>query len=283
MASTDLISLANLSYYDSLIKGVAGGKLSIAGQVVTLSAVDGSSLGTITLPEVSYSLATATSDGLLSSSDYTKLQEIAEGATKVAESTTNGNIIIDGTETVVYAHDTFTAHDSGLYKIAVNSEGHVSTATAVTKSDITALGIPSSDTTYSLATASTDGLMSSSDYSKLASIEADADVNIIEAVTVNGEALTVNSKTVNIDLSDYALKSSVTSAVLYKGTVDSYADLPTDASTGDMYNVAAAFTVDGDTYPAGTNVVWNGTSWDPMSGMFTYETASNEDIDALFA
>lgn len=41
---------------------------------------------------------------------------------------------------------------SGLYKIGVTAEGHVASATAVQKSDITALGIPSSDTntTYTL-------------------------------------------------------------------------------------------------------------------------------------
>ena len=35
---------------------------------------------------------------------------------------------------------------SGLYKITTNAEGHVTAATAVAKSDITALGIPASDT-----------------------------------------------------------------------------------------------------------------------------------------
>lgn len=43
---------------------------------------------------------------------------------------------------------------SGLYKIGVTAEGHVASATAVQKSDITALGIPASDTntTYTLGT-----------------------------------------------------------------------------------------------------------------------------------
>ena len=40
------------------------------------------------------------------------------------------------------------AFSSGLYKITTNSEGHVTAATAVTKADITGLGIPSQDTTY---------------------------------------------------------------------------------------------------------------------------------------
>lgn len=46
------------------------------------------------------------------------------------------------------------AFANGLYKITTNAQGHVTAATAVTKSDITALGIPGSDTntntTYTL-------------------------------------------------------------------------------------------------------------------------------------
>jgi len=45
-----------------------------------------------------------------------------------------------------------TAFASGLYKITTNSEGHVIDATNVIKSDITALGIPSRDTTYTAGT-----------------------------------------------------------------------------------------------------------------------------------
>ena len=58
-----------------------------------------------------------------------------------------------------YTHPTYTAHSSGLYKITVDSKGHVSAATAVAKSDITALGIPGSDTntTYTIATGDSKG------------------------------------------------------------------------------------------------------------------------------
>lgn len=48
-----------------------------------------------------------------------------------------------------YAHavtNKGSAFSSGLYKITTNSEGHVTAATAVAKADITALGIPGSDT-----------------------------------------------------------------------------------------------------------------------------------------
>lgn len=40
------------------------------------------------------------------------------------------------------------AFTTGLYKISTNNEGHVTGATEVTKTDITALGIPSENTTY---------------------------------------------------------------------------------------------------------------------------------------
>ena len=54
------------------------------------------------------------------------------------------------------------------------------------------------DTTYSNATTSVAGLMSASDKVKLNGIETNAEVNIIEAVKVNGTALTISSKTVDI-------------------------------------------------------------------------------------
>lgn len=77
--------------------------------------------------------------------------------------------------------------DSGLYKIATNAEGHVTGATAVVKGDITALGIPAQDTTYSAATTSAAGLMSSADKTKLDGIAAGAQKNTITGVKGNSE------------------------------------------------------------------------------------------------
>lgn len=58
-----------------------------------------------------------------------------------------------------YVHPTYTAKTSGLYKVTVDGTGHVSAVAAVTKVDITSLGIPAQDTVYTLpaATASTLG------------------------------------------------------------------------------------------------------------------------------
>lgn len=58
----------------------------------------------------------------------------------------------------VYTHPNYTAKSNGFYKVTVNSTGHVSGTAAVTKGDITALGIPSTNTTYSTGTASTSGI-----------------------------------------------------------------------------------------------------------------------------
>ena len=100
-------------------------------------------------------VATQSTNGLMSAADKTKLDGIAENANN-------------------YTHPGYTAQASGLYKVTVDSTGHVSAAAAVDKSDITALGIPESDTTYSAATTSAEGLMSAADKSKLDGVTAGA-------------------------------------------------------------------------------------------------------------
>ena len=89
----------------------------------------------------------------LSANDYTtveknKLATIAEGANK-------------------YVHPTYTVQSSGLYKITVDSTGHISSVVPVTKDDIVALDIPAQDTVYELPQASATeigGVKIDSDY-----------------------------------------------------------------------------------------------------------------------
>lgn len=59
-----------------------------------------------------------------------------------------------------YVHPTHTSYDKGLYKISVDALGHITSATAVVKSDITGLGIPAQDTVYThpTYTSKTSGL-----------------------------------------------------------------------------------------------------------------------------
>ena len=281
MSTNVFLNQEGLARYDSKLKTVAAGTFSIAGKTITLKSISGATLATIDVPDTVYDVASATKNGLMSSAQFVKLEGISEGATKTAASGTNGKLTINGQEVNVYVHPTHTALASGLYKVTVDGSGHVTAGAKVGKADITALGIPGQDTTYKPATASADGLMTSAQFGKLNGIAAGAQVNVLEKVSVNGSALPISSKGVNIDLSAYALKTDIASAVNYKGSVDNYAALPSNAKNGDMYNVVAADPTHG--IDAGTNVVWNGTSWDPMAPMITISAIPNSEIDKLFA
>lgn len=172
----------------------------------------------------------------------------------------------------------------------------------------------------------------SAEKTKLSGIASGAQANVIESVKVNGTALSVTSKAVNVTvptktsqltndstyvkkseiptkvsefnndmsyitanniivmLKDYALKSDVSSMYKYKGSVDSYAKLPTSGQTvGDSYNVKSADSSHG--IIKGDNVVWTGTEWDVLSGTVdlsgymdkaSYTIATSTDIDSMF-
>lgn len=88
---------------------------------------DGSTLAT-SLPFIGNDKVDKVSGKGLSTNDFTaayksKLDGIASGAN-------------------AYTHPSYTAKSSGLYKVTVDSTGHISATAAVAKSDITGLGIP---------------------------------------------------------------------------------------------------------------------------------------------
>ena len=134
----------------------------------------------------------------------------------------NPNYVVGGTEEKylslsnvivsksTYQHPSHTAHNSGLYKITIDGLGHVSDATAVTKEDITSLGIPAQDTTYEEATPSAFGLMSSSDKIKMNRLES-----YTTATTV--ASLDVNYQTIYVTLSENASLSASGTGVEYNG------------------------------------------------------------------
>ena len=106
-------------------------------------------------------------DKVLSDNNYTdaeksKLAGIAEGANN-------------------YVHPSHTAQSEGFYKVTVDNQGHVTAVTAVTKEDITGLGIPAQDTTYSDVTAGgASGLMSGADKTKLDGMQIATDGEVTE-------------------------------------------------------------------------------------------------------
>ena len=138
-------------------------------------------------------VATQSTNGLMSAADKTKLDGIAENANN-------------------YTHPSYTARASGLYKVTVDGTGHVSAATAVAKSDITALGIPESDTTYSAATTSAEGLMSAADKTKLDGVTAGANKYTHPSYTARASGLykvTVDS-TGHVSAATAVTKSDIT-------------------------------------------------------------------------
>lgn len=68
----------------------------------------------------------------------------------ISADATNDTITISATDTK-YTHPSATALASGLYKVTTSSQGHVTAGVPVTKEDITALGIPGSDTNTTYA------------------------------------------------------------------------------------------------------------------------------------
>lgn len=67
-----------------------------------------------------------------------------------------------------YTHPSHDAHESGFYKVTVDAEGHVTSVEPVTKEDITGLGVPGQDTTYSdVIAGGASGLMTGADKTKL--------------------------------------------------------------------------------------------------------------------
>lgn len=61
--------------------------------------------------------------------------------------------------------------------------------------------------------------------------------------------------------------NELTNIFSYKGTKSTYEDLPDSGNVaGDVWNVESEFSINLNPYPAGTNVVWNGESWDALGG-----------------
>lgn len=94
-----------------------------------------------------------------------------------------------------------------MYKVAVDSTGHISGTTAVAKADITALGIPSTNTTYVNATTSTAGLMSTTDKSKLDGIATGANKTTVDTALSSTSTNPVQNKVINTALAGKASTS----------------------------------------------------------------------------
>lgn len=110
------------------------------------------------------------------------------------------------------------------------------------------------------ASANADGLMSKEDFSKLAAIEADADVNIIESVKVNGAALTPDSNKA-VDVTIPVLGVSVNGTAVTPDATTKVADVTVPTKVSDLTN-DSNFQTDTEVTTAITNAIADVTQFD---------------------
>ena len=204
---------------------------------------------------------------------------IAGSNVTLTPDSTNDSVTIAAKDTV-YTHPSYTSKSNGLYKITVDGTGHVSGTAAVAKSDITALGIPAQDTTYSAATTSAAGLMSTADKTKLNGIATGAEVNqnAFSNVTVGSTTIAADGKTdtltlvagSNVTLTPDATNDKITIAatdtVYTHPTTAGNKHIPSGGSSGQILRWSADGTAawgadNNTTYSAGTGISLSGTTF----------------------
>ena len=152
--------------YTAKSSGLYKVTVDATGHVSAATAVAKADITGLGIPaqDTTYSVVSTTANGLA--------PKLAGGTTKFLRA--DGTWAVPPDTNTVYTHPAYTAKSSGLYKITVDATGHISAATAVAKADITGLGIPAQDTTYSAATTSAAGLLSADDKTKLDGIATGA-------------------------------------------------------------------------------------------------------------
>ena len=143
-------TLTALSQTDGVVSATFG-NISITKSQIS----DFPTVGNASAKAVDTSISTASTSTNLPTSNAVASFVEGKGYSTLALGTTSTTAFRGDYGDAAYAHavtNKGSAFPSGLYKITTNSEGHVTAATTITKSDITALGIPESDTTYGSGT-----------------------------------------------------------------------------------------------------------------------------------
>lgn len=247
--------------------------------------------------------ATRTEAGLLSAADKAKLDGMEEGANN-------------------YVHPRTAPHaiDLGLYKTAYNDAGHATNAVAVTKGDITGLGIPAQDTTYGVFAGATTSAAGSAGLVPAPAIGDKGKVLCGDgawgAPAMHYGEVNYESAFMKLSLAGAETQATIpTAAAGRMGLMSAVMfsklnDLPTYDILESTYakktdiagvykykgSVAAASNLPttgqtkGDVYnieaassygPAGTNVAWDGSKWDALGGLLEIEALTNAEIDAI--
>ena len=206
--------------------------------------LDGGNKAYVNVPwtdtNTTYNNATTSTAGLMSAADKTKLEGIATGANKYVHPTTSGNKHIP----------------------AGGSSGQI----LRWASDGTAQWGNDNNTTYSAATSSSNGLMSSTDKTKLDGIASGANKTTVDSALSSSSTNPVQNKVINSALSGKANTSHTHIASQVTGlasvaTSGSYNDLSNKPTIPSAYTLPAATTskLGGVKVGAGLSVAGDGT------------------------
>ena len=262
------------------LSGIASGAQA---NIIESVKVNGTAL-TITSKAVDVTVPTKLGE-LTNDAGYITSADIPEGA---AASTTSP--LMDGTAAVGtemafargdHRHPTDTSRQAAITStnklsadlISDGTTNKAYTATEKTKLAGIASGAEANVVKSVNTTAGTSGI-------NLSNTNGALDVTITSGSVANGNNNFVTGGAVYT-----AINNAVGSVYKYKGTKATYSVLPTSGNvTGDVWNVEAEFTIGSGTsaklYPAGTNVAWNGSAWDPLGGI-TYSFMENSEVDTL--
>ena len=200
--------------------------MTINGDTVTIAATD-----TTYDPAVASVAGVGGTDGLLTAGDKEKLDGIEDGAE------VNQNAFA----TVKYgATEIGATAKQDTFEVAAGTNVTITPDAANKKVTIAATDTTYSDVVADSTGAADSGLMTSADKAKLDGIEADADVNVLEGVKVNGTALTPTNKVVDVTV---ATGTTGTGTLKVNGTDVAVYGLGTAAAA----DVSVAGVTSGDT------------------------------------
>lgn len=123
----------------------------------------------------------------------------------------------------------------------------------------------------------------SEDYSGWLRVDAGnaEQVEVVDNLTSDATDKALSAKQGKVLMGEIdGVKAKLVNIYTYKGSKDKYADLPTDAVAGDVWNVAESY----NGHPAGTNYAWTGSEWDALAGSIDLSDYFNKDeVNAAIA
>lgn len=257
------------------ISNVASDLSALSGVVKSISTNIGDNYVTsadlkTTVETLEGKISTAKGDAISSGKTYTDAQIVAakqytDKQIKTSETTTKGLIDnvasdLDELDKTVAANKKY-VEDNYVLTTTLNTKvSDLTTNIATAKSDAIASGKTYTDAQIAAANEYSDGKLSAATESLKQTITG-VD-NKVSTLSGNVHTTITNVQTALTQ----TINKKVATAYRYQGSVDNYADLPknlTSGETGYVYNVANA----NGHIPAGTNYAWNGTVWDALGGI----------------